>query len=147
MKFNTKTYKLSKIKNILKKHQFLLFFNIIIQKDQIKNNQKFKKLNFKNYKLHNKLTKKILNFSIYFNYKSLINSLTTFVIPEKDLSLNNLKQLHETILPICVKINNKIYYGTQLKQNLQFTFNKNYINKIKMLKIVSKKILKNFCKN
>ena len=73
MKF--KNYQFLKIKQYLKNNDILLISNGINQKalNWVKLEQGIKKMNLKYFKPYNKITKKVISTSIYFNYINLIN--------------------------------------------------------------------------
>lgn len=135
MKFNLKTYKLLKFKTYLKKKKFLILTIFITRKNQIKQDQRFKKLNYKYYQIYNTLAKKILKTSIYKNYSILIKSVITLLEIKENNTITNLKQLNKNNKIIGYKINNKIYLAHQLNsKNLQFIYKLNHMNTTQTLK-------------
>ena len=137
MKFNLKTYKLSIFRNYLKKKGFLIIAISVTQKNQIKQNQKFKKLNYNYYQVYNTLFKKVLKNSIYKNYLFLIKSVIILLSTKNNKIITELSQLKKQITVIGVKIDNKIYFAHQLNlTNLKLTYKVNHLNTTQTLKTI-----------
>lgn len=137
MKFNLKTYKLLKFKTYIKKKNFLILTIAVARKNQIKQDQKFKKLNYNYHQIYNTLSKKILKGSIYKNYIFLIKGLITLLDIKDNNGITNLEQLNKHVTIIGFKVNNRIYFVHQLKsKNLQFSYKHNYMNITQTLKTV-----------
>ena len=135
MKFNLKTYKLLKFKAYIKKKKFLILAITSAQKNQIKQDQKFKKLNYNYFQIYNTLSKKILKTSIYKNYLFLIKSVITLIDVKKNIY--NFKKLNKNITVIGFKMNNKIYLIHQLTpEKLEFNYKLNHLHTTQTLKTI-----------
>jgi hypothetical protein len=138
VKFNIKTYKLSKIESNFRQNNFFLLCNTKTTKNNLQTTQKLKKLNLKSYKLYKTLTQRIFKDSIYGNQKFLMNGLVMLVIPEAVLTLNTLSQLNEVAAVIALKVNNKIYSIEQLNSIIKFKYNNDSANLLRTMKICLK---------
>jgi len=90
--------------------------------------QGLKNINFNYYKIFNKTAKKTLTKSIYKTIETTINSVTFLMKPKikrlfKQILISNFESLLFDMLAI--KINNKIYQTTQLKNNYSLNYNDN----------------------
>lgn len=119
MKFELKTYKVFKTKYYLKQNKLFFFYTAtsLNLKSWLAIEQTFKKSNLSHYRLSNTLAIKTINASIYCNFKQLIHSLTMLVNPEPKitLKLKKLIGLEKVLTLLSVKLNNKIYSISQLK--------------------------------
>ena len=132
MKLNTKKYKITKSKNYFKTNN-LFFIASGINKNSsewLTTEQGLKKINFNSYKLFNKTTLKILKSSTYDNIKPTINGPSFLLKPttltkslSKQLVIINLDSLFFTLL--IIKLNNKIYSTSLLKNTYSLTYKKN----------------------
>jgi hypothetical protein len=138
VKFNIKTYKLSKIESNFRHNNLLLLCNTKTTRNNLRTTQKLKKLNLKSYKLYKTLTQRIFKDSIYGNQEFLINGLVMLVIPEVALTLNTLSQLNEVATVIALKVNNKIYSIDQLNSIIKFKYNKDSANLLRTMRICLK---------
>ena len=135
MKFNLKTYKLLKFKAYIKKKKFLILAISSAQKNQIKQDQKFKKLNYNYFQIYNTLSKKILKNSIYKNYLFLIRSVITLIDVKKNIY--NFKKVNKSIAIIGFKVNNRIYLIHQLTpEKLEFNYKLNHLHTTQTLKTI-----------
>jgi hypothetical protein len=132
MQITTKNYNINKIKNYTKNNSFVFFFNGINRTatDWIIIEQKIKKIKFSYYKITNKISKKPLQNSIYFNIFSLINSVTFVLKPLfkfYELTKGILLKSFESILFIflSLKLNNKIYSKNQIKNLFSLCYKDN----------------------
>lgn len=123
MQFSSKDYKILKTKNYLKENYLFFFFNSIHRNsnDGIIIEQNLKKFNLNYYKIFNKTSKTTINNSIYKNSNELINSMTIFIKPishSLELKKSNLLSCFEPLMfnMLAVKLNNKIYSTSQLKE-------------------------------
>ena len=134
MKFTTKNYKILKTKKYLKKKNLFFFFNGVNRNsnDWILTKQGLKVINFNYYKVFNKTTNQILKSSIYDNFQSIIYGTTFFIQSisnSKPLSINILTNNFEQLLFImlAIKLNNKIYGTTQIKNSSSLEYNENML--------------------
>jgi hypothetical protein len=134
MKLNSKIYKINKTKNLTKTNSLFFIYNGINQKatDWINVEQKLININFKYYKVFNKVALKTFENSIFKNSKFTINSTTFFIKPslndinlKKHILINNFESLLFKLLAI--KLNNKIYSIKQLNKTYSMTYKNNKI--------------------
>jgi hypothetical protein len=123
VQFSSKDYKILKTKNYLKENSLFFFFNSIHRNsnDGIIIEQNLKKFNLNYYKIFNKTSKTTINNSIYKNSNELINSMTVFIKPishSLELKKSNLLGCFEPLMfnMLAIKLNNKIYSTSQLKE-------------------------------
>ena len=127
MKFKLKAYKVFKTKYYLKQKK--LFFLYAATSLNVKNwltvEQTLKKSNLNYYRLSNTLAIKTMKASIYTNYKQLINSLTILVNTgsKTALELKKLINLKNILTLLSIKLNNKIYSISQLKNLNSLDYN------------------------
>lgn len=149
MDLTTKKFKIEKTKNLIKHNNLFIFLNGINRNsnDWILIEQELKKINFNYYKIFNKTSKKTLNNSIFLNTSSLINSMTFLLKPlvaeqeiNKDILLNKIETLIFSLLAI--KVNNKIYSKTKLKNLVTLNYKNNRLLLYKFLISNTKVILK-----
>ena len=130
MELNFKDYKIIKTTTYIKKNDLFFFFKGTNKNsnDWLTIEQNLKSTNFNYHKVFNRTSKKILNNSIYKSTKETINGVT-FLIKTKNKKL--LKQIFTTSLKpllfnmLTIKINNKIYQKTQLKNNYSLNYIRN----------------------
>ena len=119
MKFILKYYKFLKIKNYLKKDKFLLFYNSFDLNSKIRFTfEKFlKNLNLVNYKLHNKITKKVFDQSIYKKFNKFFSGPTLFISFKTLFNcLPSTFFIQESLLVFLgIKINRSLYVFNQIK--------------------------------
>ena len=134
MELNFKNYKIIKATTYIKKNNLFFFFGGANRNsnDWLTIEQNLKNINFNYHKIFNKTSKKILNSSIYKNTKETINGITFLIKPKnkkllKQVLITNFEPLLFNMLAI--KINNKMYQTTQLKNNysLNYIHNKQLI--------------------
>ena len=130
MEFTSKNYKIIKTKTYLKKNNLFFFFCGIHRNsnDWILVEQGLKSINFNYYKIFNRTAKKTLNNSIYKSIKPTINSITFLIKPKtKQISKQVLIASFEPLLfnMLAIKLNNKIYQTTQLKNNYSLNYRDN----------------------
>ena len=132
MEITSKNYKIIKTKNYIKKNNLFLFFSGIHRNsnDWILVEQSLKNINFNYYKIFNRTAKKLLNNSIYKTIKPAINSITFVIKPKtKQVSKQILTASFEPLLfnMLAIKLNNKIYQTTQLKNTYSLNYKDNKI--------------------
>jgi hypothetical protein len=129
MEFSAKDYAILKTKVYIKNNNLFFFFNSVNKNsnDEILTEQKLKKSGLAFVKIQNKTAKKTLQNSILINSKELINCSILIIkqnINKNELKkiniLNNFEPLLLTILAL--KLNNKIYSKTQLKELLVLNY-------------------------
>ncbi len=138
MKFNLKSYKIYKFKNLLEKNHFMFITNSVNveKKGGLKVEQNFYNLNLHYYKGSNKILVKILNNSIYKNLSNILNGPFLFIFfnkyndnsSSKLMFLDNLK--HYNIIPYCLLLKNKIYYKIHFNnlKSYKYTINIYFLN-------------------
>ena len=149
MDLTTKKFKIEKTKNLIKHNNLFIFLNGINRNsnDWILIEQELKKINFNYYKIFNKTSKKTLNNSIFLNTSSLINSMTFLLKPlvaEQEINKNILLNKIETLIfsLLAIKVNNKIYSKTKLKNLVSLNYKNNKLLLYKFLISNTKVILK-----
>ena len=127
MKFELKTYKVLKIKYYLKKNKIFFFYAVtsLNLKSWLVIEQTLKKSNLNYYRLSNTLTIKTMKTSIYTNFKQILHSLTMFVNPKPNTTLNlkKLINLEKVLTLLNIKLNNKMYSILQLKNLNSLDYN------------------------
>ena len=125
MKF--KLYKFFKIRNLFKKNKFFLIFfcNKYKFSDLIKIRQNLKKINLNAYKIDNSILINLIYKSIFLNFKSIFTGSSLIVFVKKNVKF--LKNLNKTfsLFLISIKLKNKIYTFSQLKNINNLCFLKN----------------------
>ena len=131
MKFSSKEINHIKIKNYIKTNNFFFCCCGLQQNSitQLETQQQLKIINFKSYRIYNKISTKIFKKSIYKNSTASINSITFFIKPESNKTLITKKILFNIkfFVFLVIKLNNNIYSFTQLKQIKSFNY---YTNKL-----------------
>jgi hypothetical protein len=132
MEFTSKNYKIIKTKNYIKKNNLFFFFGGVNRNsnDWILVEQDLKNIHFNYYKIFNRTTKKTLSNSIYKIIKPAINGITFLIKPKtKQMSKQVLMASFEPLLfnMLAIKLNNKIYQITQLKNNYSLIYKDNKI--------------------
>ena len=131
MEFELKTYKSFKIKYYLKKNNLFFLYSTtsLDSKNWLPIEQTLKKSNLNYYRLSNTLATKTIKASIYINFKQFIHSLTMFVCPKSTtpLKLKNLINLEKVLTLLGIKLNNKIYSISQLKNLISLNYNFNVL--------------------
>lgn len=147
MDLTAKKFKIEKTKNIIKHNNMFIFLNGINRNsnDWVIAEQELKKVNFNYCRIFNKTSKKTFNNSIFSNTSSLINSITFLLKPlvteqeiYKSILLNKVEALIFALLAI--KVNNKIYSKTKLKNLVTLNYKSNKLLLYKFL-IANKKII------
>jgi hypothetical protein len=142
MKLTPKNYKTIKTKSYLKKNNLFFFLNGINQNSNnwIRTKQDLQNLNLSYYKIFNKTSITTLKNSIYKNNDAPINGLTLLIKPTNPNILITKKILFnlDPFIFLALKLNNKIYSLTQIKQihslnyyNIKLLFYKFSITNIK----------------
>ena len=155
MKIDHKDYKIIEAKKYLKKDKFFLFYSgINIKSNKWINHteQILKKINISYYKIFNKITQKTLKKSIYKNTKFIIKGIT-FIMKNtnnkklllKNNFLNNFNILFFNL--IAIKINNKMYSTTTLKNIKVLKYKENKQLSHQFLKTNKKHFNKTFIKS
>jgi hypothetical protein len=147
MDFTAKNFKIEKTKNFIKNNSLFIFFNGINRNtnDWIIIEQELKKIDFNYYKICNKTSKTILNNSIFLSTSSLINSMTFLLKPlenKKEINKNILFKNIESLIfsLLAIKINNRMYSKTQIKNLISLNYKDNKLLLYKFL-ISNKKIV------
>jgi hypothetical protein len=147
MDFTAKQYKTEKTKNFIKQNNLFIFFNGVNRNSNewVIIEQELKKVNFNSYKIFNKTSKTTLNNSIFLNTSSLVNSMTFLLKPlinTKEINKNIIVNKFETLIfaLLAIKINNKIYTKSQIKNLLTLNYKDNKLLLYKFL-ITNTKII------
>ena len=143
MKLDSKSYRIIKTKNYLKKNNFFFLVNTINHDSTnwVTLEQNLKTLNFNYYKVFNKLNKNIFKNSTY-NSIQIVHGITVFVKPTR----NSKPQTKQIILTnfelllfnsLAIKLNNKIYTTTHFKSvnSLDYIENKLKLYQLKVLNL------------
>lgn len=132
MKITPKVYKTDKIKNFLKNNHIFFLFNGNNLKayDWIAAEKALKNMNFEYYKVNNKTTIKTLDKSIYQKVKTTINGVTFFINFVSNKSYLTKQLLIKNFEPflfslVAIKINNKVYTSTQIKNTNSLNYKTN----------------------
>jgi len=154
MKFKLKTYKVFKTKYYLKQNKLFFFYaaTSLSIKNWLAIEQTLKKSNLNYYRLSNTLAIKTIKTSVYTNFKQLIHSLTMLVDPgpKTILKLKKLINLEKVLTLLSVKLNNRIYSISQLKNLNSLDYNQTILRLFQffivyltyVFKIAQKKISK-----
>lgn len=144
MKFNSKNYKIKKLKNILKKKKIIFFFQSTNEKCNkwILTEQKLLQHNIDYYKLNSSLANLVLNNSIFFNLSKLITG--SIIVLYFDFFLNK-KKFNKIFFDIkinnfyvlCLIFKNKFYHIKSISNLIFFKF----INSIKLLTAFLKQLM------
>lgn len=130
MKFDPKTYLITKTKDYLETNKLFILFNGANKnsRDWILTEQSLEKLNFNYYKLFNRTSKNIFKNSVYERIRAVINGVTFFFKPSsfhlKELTKQKILVNFESLLFImlAIKLNNKIYSKEELKNIFSFNY-------------------------
>ena len=139
MDYNLKKYQILKLKKYFKNNNFffILHSSKINSKEWIQIEQKIKKLKLKYYKIFNGTASKIIDNSIYANYTQVISSLIVFIKPtfkSTEIKLKILeKELKSLFILLSVKLNNKIYFISQVSSINSFSYKQNVFDLYKVL--------------
>ena len=139
MDYNLKKYQILKLKKYFKNNNFffILHSSKINSKEWIQIEQKIKKLKLKYYKIFNGTASKIIDNSIYANYTQVISSLVVFIKPSfksTEIKLKILeKELKSLFILLSVKLNNKIYFISQVSSINSFSYKQNVFDLYKVL--------------
>jgi hypothetical protein len=148
MELTLKYYKFLKIKNCLKKDKLLLFYNSFDLNSKIWFLlEKFlKSLNLTHYKLHNKITKKVFNQSVYKKFAKFFNGPIIFAIFETllNLLLSSFFSQEAILIFIGIKINKSLYLFNQTKIVRFLNYKSSIISFFKFLKKTNKSLAKLF---
>lgn len=132
MQINLKKYQNNKIKNILKKNNFVFFALGANQNSQnwMLLEQNLYKLSLSYTKIYNNIAKKVLGNSIFKNLKSSINSTFFFLNLRKNQqsivktnTITSLNSIQFTV--ITLKLNRTFYSASQLKNLYSIHYKKN----------------------
>jgi hypothetical protein len=128
MDFNSKNYQIFKVKKYLKKSSFFFLYHV----PKLKNSQwlfveqNLKKLMLGYYKVANSSGKVVVKNSIYSNFSNLICGIVLFVKPSQKYEvLDNvslLKSLKHSFIKISLKLNNRIYSNSQVRNLKSFSY-------------------------
>lgn len=139
MDFNFKTYQIVKLKEYFKNQSlFFLFHSAKLNLTRwTSTEQNLKKLKLSYYKPLNKTTVKTFKNSIYKNFSSNIAGFILFINSNsKKIELNLptiVKNLKPSFTLVAIKLNNKVYSTTQLKELNSLSYNKSVFNLYKVL--------------
>ena len=131
MLLKKKDYESLKVKTCIKKDRLVFFFNGVNRssKKLVYVEQKLKTLGYYSYKILNQTAIRILNNSVYLSIGSVFEGLNFFIKPLQkcDLRKNVFQKTFEPSLFFltAVKVNNKIYSGTQVKRLHSVKYSKN----------------------
>jgi len=131
MDFNFKKYQILKLQKYFKNKG--LFFFVHCNKLNLSQwthiEQNLTKLELNYYKPLNKVLNKILKNSIYKNFSFIVNGFVLFVSSSNDNKELNLQQIQKSLaanfLLTGVKLNNKVYSTTQVKQMKTLSYKQN----------------------
>nr|QTI83188.1 hypothetical protein [Minutocellus polymorphus] len=120
MKFNTKHYKVFKIKHHFKKAKFFIFCHgtnsnisewLNVEQDLVRSQLSY-------YRSYNSLTKKSISDSIFKNLTKLANGPLFFVSMYKEKPMNQaltkMIAVNKLLTSMCIRMNNRIYSVPQL---------------------------------
>ena len=139
MDYNLKNYQILKTKKYFKNNNFFFIYHSskLNSKDWIKIEQKIKKLKLKHYKIFNGTTIKIIQESIYKNYSKSISGLILVIKPKfksTEIKLLELKkELKILFVLLSIKVNNKIYFVSQISDIETFSYKKEVLKLYKIL--------------
>jgi hypothetical protein len=131
MDLNTKSYQIFKLKKYFKNNDFfLLFYSAKLNSVKwLNTEQNLKKLKLGYYKPLNRTSVKTLQNSIYKNFTSSIGGFVLFVnslYKNTELNLQIIvKNLKPSFALIGIKLNNKIYSTSQLKEMKDLSYKRN----------------------
>jgi hypothetical protein len=134
MDFNLKKYRVLKIKKDFKKSELIFFFNSAKIKSNkwIKTEKQLKKLKLEYYQIFNNTTLKTIKNSIYANINQLVSGVILLIKPIYKTTQLELKAINKFLdslfLLLVVKLNNKIYTTTQLKNFNLLSYKKTVFN-------------------
>jgi len=120
MKFNTKSYKVFKIKHHFKKVKFFIFCHgtnsrisewLNVEQDLVRSQLSY-------YRSYNSLTKKSIRDSIFKNLTKLANGPLFFVSVYKERrmsqALTKIVSVNKLLTSMCIRMNDKVYSVPQL---------------------------------
>lgn len=123
LKIKLNYYKFLKIKTSLKKNKLIIFYNIkdLDSKIWFTVKKLLKNSNLKYSRLQNKITKKILNQSIFKKFKSIISNTIIIGIFKVliNLAFSTFFIINNFLTFIAIKLNKTFYLLNQIK-NIQF---------------------------
>jgi hypothetical protein len=133
MDFNLKKYRVLKVKKKLKKSELIFFFNSAKIKSNkwIKIEKQLKKLKLKYYQIFNNTTLKTIKNSIYININQIFSGVILLIKPihkSTPIELKLIKKILDSFVLLIVKLNNKIYLTTQLKNLNTLSYKKTVFN-------------------
>ncbi len=136
MSFNLKDYKWLKIKYYFKKVNFFFFFHnpALDNENWVKVEQAFFNSKLQYYRVFNSLILNVLKVSIFKNLATLIHGSIILLNSKIDkLTLKKITDNAVIINFLCLKLNNKIYSSKQIKNLVEFSYEKNIYLFYKML--------------
>lgn len=142
MSFNLKDYKWLKIKYYFKKVNFFFFFHhaALDNENWIKVEQAFFDYKLQYYRVFNSLILNVLKVSIFKNLTTLIHGPIILLNSKIDkLTLKKINDNAVIINLLCLKLNNKIYSNKQIKNLIEFSYEKNIYLFYKLLNHFVKK--------
>jgi hypothetical protein len=134
MDFNLKKYRVLKVKKKLKKSELIFFFNSAKIKSNkwIKIEKQLKKLKLKYYQIFNNTTFKTIKNSIYTNINQIVSGVMLLIKPihkSTPIELKVLKKFLDSLFVLlAIKLNNKVYVTTQLKNLNTLSYKKTIFN-------------------
>jgi hypothetical protein len=134
MDFNLKKYRVLKVKKKFKKSELIFFFN----SSKIKSNKwitiekQLKKLKLKYYQIFNNTTFKTIKNSIYTNINQIVSGVILLIKPthkSTQIELRVIKKFLDSLFVLLfIKLNNKVYTTTQLKNLNVLSYKKTVFN-------------------
>jgi hypothetical protein len=134
MDFNLKKYRVLKVKKIFKKSELIFFFNSAKIKSNkwIKIEKQLKKLKLEYYQIFNNTTFKTIKNSIYTNINQIVSGVILLIKPihkSTQIELKVIKKFLDSLFVLlCIKLNNKVYTTTQLKNLNTLSYKKTVFN-------------------
>ena len=128
MKFNLKEYRVFKVKKHFKSSNFFFIYNSakIKLNNWILTEQNIRKLKLEYHQIFNKTSLKTINSSIYKNTNNIFSDIVIIIKPKYKSTEINKKILNQNLNPLFVlltiKLNNKIYTPTQIKNLESFSY-------------------------
>ena len=134
MDYNLKQYRVLNVKNNFKNSNLLFFYHY----SKVKSNkwifmeQHLKKTKLKYTQIYNGTTFKTMNNSIYSKMNQVISGIILFAKPNYKSTILKLETIKNNLEPqfilLFLKLNNKIYTPTQLKNMHEFNYKRTVLN-------------------
>jgi len=139
MDFNLKNYQIVKLKKYFKNNDlFFVYQSVKLSLTKwTQTEQNLKKLRLSYYKPLNRTTAKTFQNSVYKKFSSLIGGFILLITTDSKVSKLNLESIIKNLRPsfnlVSVKLNNKIYSLSQLKDMKDLSYKKSVFNLHKTL--------------